>query len=115
MLSGTLTDGDEAVFEKGGQQYQSYLVMNAISYGFIHTGGPTSTGNTIAISDPDYFMPAVRITPYTEDSYTNITPHNQFTIDDPAGVFMKSTNAVTYADVNCLNVQTLKGALNSRY
>ena len=41
----------------------------------------TSTGNTIAISDPDYFMPAVRITPYTEDSYANVTPHSQFTLD----------------------------------
>ena len=100
---------------KVAKQYQSYLVMNAISYGFIHTGGPTSTGNTIAISDPDYFMPAVRITPYTEDSYTNITPHNQFTIDDPAGVFMKSTstalNPAPYA-AGILGVQTLKGALN---
>ena len=115
FASGVLTDGDEAVFEKGGIQYLSYLVMNAISYGFIHTGAPTAAINKIAISDPDYFMPAVRITPYTEDSYTNLTPHNQFTIDDPAGVFVKSTSTALNPDLyatGILGVQTLKGALN---
>lgn len=110
FATGVLTDGDEAVYKIGGIDYTSYLVMNAISYGFIHTGGPTTVGNTIAISDPDYFMPAVRITPYTEDSYTNITPHSQFTLDS-TGFFIKS-DGTTLLPAADLGVQTLKGALN---
>lgn len=110
FATGVLTDGDEAVYRIGGQDFTSYLVMNAISYGFIHTGGPTSTGNTIAISDPDYFMPAVRITPYTEDSYANVTPHGQFTLDS-TGFFVKS-DGTTLLPAADLGVQTLKGALN---
>ena len=110
FASGVLTDGDEAVYRINGQDYTSYLVMNAINYGFIHTGGPTTTVNTIAISDPDYFMPAVRITPYTEDSYANITPHSQFTLDG-TGFFVKS-DGTTLLPAADLGVQTLKGALN---
>ena len=110
FANGTLTDGDEAVYVDGGIQYTSYLVMNAVDYGFIHTGGPTSAANTIAISDPDYYLPSVRITPYQEDTYTNLTPHAEFTLDG-AGLFLKS-DGTTYAAANCLNVQTLKGALN---
>lgn len=110
FANGTLTDGDEAVYVDGGIQYTSYLVMDAVEYGFIHTGGPTSAANTIAISDPDYYLPSVRITPYQEDTYTNLTPHAEFTLDG-AGLFLKSDGA-TYAAANCLNVQTLKGALN---
>jgi hypothetical protein len=114
FATGVLTDGDEAVYEIGGQQYTSYLVMNAINYGFIHTGGPTTAVNTIAISDPAYFMPAVRITPYTEDSYTNLTPHSQFTLDS-TGFFAKSTSTALIPALwpaATLGVQTLKGALN---
>jgi hypothetical protein len=110
FASGVLTDGDEAVYRIGGQDYTSYLVMNAINYGFIHTGAPTAVINKIAISDPLYFMPAVRITPYTEDSYTNITPHNQFTLDS-TGFFVKS-DGTTLLPSGDLGVQTLKGALN---
>ena len=115
FASGVLTDGDEAVYEIGGQQYTSYLVMNAISYGFIHTAAITTALTKIAISDPAYFLPAVRITPYAEDSYTNVTPHSQFSIDDPAGVFAKSTSTALQPDLyatGTLGVQTLKGALN---
>ena len=110
FASGVLTDGDEAVYQLGGVDYTSYLVMNAVDYGFIHTGGPTSAANTIAISDPAYFIPSVRIIPYQEDGYTNLTPHSQFTLDS-TGFFVKS-DGTTLLAANSLGVQTLKGALN---
>jgi len=110
FANGTLTDGDEAVYKDALGTFTSYLVMNAIEYGFIHTGGPTTTANTIAISDSDYFLPSVRITPYQSDSFAVLTPHNQFTID-AAGQFLKS-DGTTLWPVNTLGVQTLKGALN---
>ena len=110
FANGTLTDGDEAVYEDGGIQYTSYLVMDSIDYGFIHTGAPTSAANKVAISDPAYYLPSVRITPYQEDSFNNLTPHAQFTLDG-AGLFLKSDGS-SYAAANCLNVQTLKGANN---
>jgi hypothetical protein len=110
FANGTLTDGDEAVYVDAGIQYTSYLVMNAIDYGFIHTGGPTTAGNTVAISDSAFFLPSVRITPYQEDGYVNLTPHAEFTLDG-AGLFLES-DGLTFAPANCLNVQTLKGALN---
>ena len=105
FANGTLTDGDEAVYKLGGIEYTSYLVMNAIEYGWIHT---TNTGR-VKISDPAYNLPAVRITPYQEDGYVNLTPHSEFTLNG-AGFFMKSDQ--TLAAANCLNVQTLKGSLN---
>ncbi len=106
FANGTLTDGDEAVYVLGGIEYTSYLVMNAIEYGWIHTA-PTQR---VAISDPAYSIPAVRITPYQEDGYINLTPHQEFTLNG-AGFFLKSDGS-TLAAANCLNVQTLKGALN---
>ena len=36
---------------------------------------------TIAISDPAYYLPSVSITPYQEDSFDNLTPHAEFTLD----------------------------------
>ena len=111
FANGTLTDGDEAVYKDGGIEYTSYLVMNAVDYGFIHIApAPTAAARTIAISDPAYYIPAVRITPYQEDSYTNLTPHSQFTLDG-AGQFLKS-DGTTLVPLNTLGVQTLKGALN---
>jgi len=110
FANGTLTDGDEAVYVEGGIQYTSYLVMNSIDYGYIHTGVPTEAVNKIAISDPAYNLPAVKITAYEEDSYSNLTPQSQFTLDG-AGLFLQS-DGTTYAAANCLAVQTLKGALN---
>jgi len=109
FANGTLTDGDEAVYKNGAVESTSYIVANAVDYGFIHTGGPTTAINTIAISDSEYFLPGVRITPYQEDSFTNLTAHDEFTLDD-VGFFLTS-KAVAVA-ANCLNVQTLKGALN---
>jgi hypothetical protein len=116
FANGTLTDGDEAVYfptGAGNTSYQSFLVMNSVDYGFFHTGpGATTTTNKIAISDPAYYLTSVRITPYQEDGFVNLTPHVEFSIDTAIGLFAKATNPVTYADLNCLNVQTLKGALN---
>jgi len=109
FANGVLTDGDEAVYADAGQFYTSYLVMNAVDYGYIHTGGPTTAANTIKISDSAYYLPSVRITPYQEDSYANLTPKAEFTLDG-TGLFQLSTLA--YAAANCLNVQTLKGANN---
>ena len=117
LLTETLTDGDEAVFLPNGPGTtptpQSYLVMNAVDYGFFHTGGPTTAANKIAISDSAYYLPSVRITPYQEDGFVNLTLHADFTLDSTLGVFQTSAQpTATYAAVNCLNVQTLKGALN---
>ena len=106
FANGTLTDGDEAVYVLGGIEYTSYLVMNAIEYSWIHTA-PTQR---VVISDTAYAIPAVRITPYQEDGYINLTPHSEFTLNG-AGFFLKS-DGNTLAAANCLNVQTLKGALN---
>ena len=107
--NGTLTDGDEAVYEEAGIQYTSFLVFNALDYGFIHTGSPTTGGNTIAISDSEYYLPSVQVTPYEQDSFDTITPHAQFTVGG-AGTFLNS-DAVAYA-VGTLGIQTLKGANN---
>ena len=111
FATGVLTDGDEAVYVDGGIEYQSFLVVNAVNYGFIHTSGPTTTASKIEISDSAYFLPGVRIIPYQEDGFANLTPHSEFTLDG-AGLFRTSATVPTYAAATCLNVQTLKGALN---
>lgn len=109
FANGTLTNGDEAVYDDGTNEYTSYLVFNAIDYGFIHTGAPTTTLNKIAISDPAYYLPVVRITAYEEDQFINLTPKAQFSIDG-TGVFLNS-DGIAYA-ANTLGIQTLKGSLN---
>lgn len=110
FANGTLTNGDEAVYEIGGVEYTNYLVFNAIDYGFIHIGAPTSSGNKVAISDPAYNLPAVRITAYEEDGFVNQTPAAEFNIDG-TGIFYNSDGTTTYP-VNTLGIQTLKGSLN---
>ena len=115
FANGTLTDGDEAVYKDALGTFTSFLAMNAVSYGWIIDGpGATTTSGATptkrAISDPAYYLPAVSITPYQEDSYTNLTPQSEFTIDG-AGQFLKS-DGTTLVAANCLGVQTLKGALN---
>lgn len=109
FANGILTDGDEAVYLDSGIQYQSFLVFNAVDYGFIHTASPTSAVGTVAITDPAYYLPSVAITPYEEDGFNNITPHAEFTLGG-AGVFMDS-DAGSYA-AGILGIQTLKGANN---
>jgi hypothetical protein len=119
FANGTLTDGDEAVYKDALGTYTSYLAMNAIDFGYIIDGaGETkTTGATPTkrpISDAAYYLPAVSITPYQEDSYTNLTDQKQFTIDG-TGVYVKSDSTALnplYWPVNTLGVQTLKGALN---
>jgi len=107
--NGTLTDGDEAVYEVGGTQYTSFLVFNAAEYGYIHTGVPTTAVDKIAISDPDYYLPVATVTAYEEDGFVNLTPRAQFDLDG-TGVFLDSDGTALAA--NTLGVQTLKGALN---
>jgi hypothetical protein len=109
FANGILTDGDEAVYEIGGQEYTSFLVFNAADYGFIHTAVPTATVDKIEISDPAYYLPAVRINAYQEDQFVNSTPKAQFNIDG-TGVFLNSEGN-EYA-VNVLGIQTLKGSIN---
>jgi len=103
--NGTVTNGDEAVFEVSSVEYISYLVFNGINYDKVWT----SIGTGVAISDPSYYIPAVRIDAYQEDGLTNKTDASEFTLDG-SGLFLKSDGAS--ATVNCLNVQTLKGSLN---
>ena len=111
FANGTLTDGDEAVYKDSLGTYTSFLAMNAISYGWIIDGaGATTTGTKKAISDPAYYIPAVKITPYQSDSFDFVTPQSQFTIDG-TGQYLKSDGTTLYP-VNTLGVQTLKGALN---
>ena len=111
FANGTLTDGDEAQYKIGANAAtQSFLVMNAIDYGYIHTGGPTTALNKVVISDPAYYLPSVRITPYQEDGLINLTPHADFTLDG-TGFFLNS-KGVALANTTTLAVQTLKGALN---
>jgi len=113
--NGTLTDGDEAVYLNGGTEYLSYLVFNAVNYGFIHTATPTTALTTIAISDADYNLPSVQVTPYEEDAFNNITPHVEFTLDPGNGGFFIDTEysdtGITYP-AGTLGIQTLKGANN---
>lgn len=109
--NGTLTDGDEAVFFISGNEYNSYLVFNAINYGYIHTGVPAVLNtNKIQISDPAYYLPSVSITPYQQDSFTTVTPRAQFNLDSPTGYFLNSNGGSV--GLNILDIQTLKGSLN---
>ena len=114
FANGTLTDGDEAVYKDSLGSYISYLVMNAIDFGFIIDGAGTTSATKKAISDPAYYLPAVRVTPYQEDSYANLTPQSEFTIDG-TGQFEKSTSTAltpVLFGANVFGVQTLKGANN---
>jgi len=118
FANGTLTDGDEAVYKDSLGTYTSFLAMNAIDFGWIIDGAnATSAATKKAISDPAYYLPAVSVTPYQEDSYANLTPQNQFTIDslNATDLFEKSDSTALnplFFGANTLGVQTLKGALN---
>ena len=108
--NGTLTDGDEAVFvDSFGNEVSSFLVFNAINYGFIHTQNPTTLLTTIPISDSAYFLPSVAVTPYEEDAFNNITPHSEFNLG-LGSIFLNSDGAA-YA-TGIFGIQTLKGANN---
>jgi hypothetical protein len=109
VANGVLTDGDKAAYRIGGSDYTSFLVFNTIGYGFIHTGSPTTVLNKVAISDPAYNLPVVRVNAYEEDQFINLTPKAEFNIDGE-GVFLSSDN-VPYA-AGRLGVQTLKGSIN---
>jgi len=113
--NGTLTDGDEVQYSATGDPnvtVQSFLVFNAVDYGFIHTGAPTTAVNKVAITDPSYNLPAVQIIPYADNLFDTVrTLQSQFTIDDPTGRFVKS-DGTTLGGANELCIQTLKGSLN---
>ena len=108
---GTLTDGDEAVYNVGGIQQTSFLRFVSTTYGFIPNAAPTGTpaGTPYAISDSAYFPSAVRIIPYQDADFTVLQDHANFTLDG-TGLFLTS-KAVAVA-ANTLNVQTLKGSNN---
>jgi len=111
FANGTLTDGDEAVYKDSLGTFTSFLIMNAVDYGFIIDGaGATTTATKNAISDPAYYIPAVEVIPYQEDSFANLTTQAEFTID-ATGQFLKS-DGTTLFGANIFGVQTLKGALN---
>jgi hypothetical protein len=109
FANGTLTDGDEAVYEVSGTEYLSYLVSNEITYGYIHTGVVTGAGTVVPISNPVYNLPAVSITPYEDDKFTILTPLSEFSIQG-SGVFLDSTG--DSLATGTLGIHTLKGSLN---
>lgn len=107
--NGTLTDGDEAVYDISGTEYLSYLVSNEVSYGYIHTGAVTGAGTVVPISNPAYNIPAVALTPYQDDKFTILTPLSEFSLQG-SGVFLDSTG--TALPAGTLGIHTLKGSLN---
>ena len=109
VANGTITDGDEAVYKVSSVEYTSYLVFNTVDYGFIHTAAPTTALTKIAISDPAYYLPVVRINAYQEDGFVNATLKAEFNIDG-TGTFLNS-DGTAYA-ANILGIQTLKGSIN---
>ena len=109
VANGTLTDGDKVIYKVNGTEFRSFLVYNAVDYGWIHAGVPTSSVNKIKISDPAYFIPAVRINAYQDDQFTFSTAKSQFDLDG-SGVFLSSGGS-EYA-VGTLGIQTLKGSIN---
>ena len=108
--NGTLTDGDEAVFvDSFGTQKTSFLVFNALNYPAIHTANPTAPGTIIPISDSNYYLPSVAVTPYEEDAFNNVTPHSEFNLG--ANSIFLNSDGVAYAN-GIFGIQTLKGANN---
>jgi hypothetical protein len=112
FANGTLTDGDEAQYKIGSAAaVPSFLVMNAVDYAWIHTGtNAASAADKVKISDPLYYLPSVKITPYQEAGFINITNHADFTLNG-AGYFIDS-KGVALTNTTTLDVQTLKGSLN---
>ena len=115
--NGTLTDGDEILYGPAlATAVTSWLVFNAVEsdYGFIHTAIPTTTVTKIAISDPAYFLPAVRVLAYQDAQFATLTTQVNFSIDgDAAKTFWTSKGVSFGADI--LGIQTLKGSLNTTF
>lgn len=117
--TGVFTDGDTAVyrFDDGSGSVtttESHLVFDEVNYAYIHE----DVNAVFEISDPSYYIPAVRVTPYEDRNYNTIeiSPLN-FSIDDQAGpafgTFLKADG--TQVAANCLNTITLKGSLNRTF
>ena len=112
FANGTVTDGDEAVFVDAlGSEFTSYLVFNAVSYGFIHTGAPTTAGNKYEITDSSYYLPAVQVIPYADNLFSSIRTQAQFDLDAGSPAHFLDSDAASGGN-NTLVVQTLKGSLN---
>ncbi len=116
--NGVFTDGDTAVYryDDGGGSItttESHLVFDAANYAYVHEGATIAT-DVFQISDPSYYLPAVRITPYEDENYTTKeTDLINFSINDQgvgSGRFVNFTG--TQVAANCLNTITLKGSLN---
>ena len=114
FTSGIYTDGDIAVYSNSlGDQPASSLVFDAATYGYIHSD--IGAINVLSISDPAYNIPVVRITPYTDDTYSTVLNNTaEFSLYNTSGVvtgiFLTTTGAD--ASAQCLNVQTSTGSNN---
>ena len=112
--AGTYTDGDIAVYRNTSipQTFDSSLVFDATSYGYIHE----AVGVVYPISDPAYNLPAVEVIPYTDDTYTTErTDTIEFSLYNDnglgsLGVFWDSNDDPVNAF--CLDIQSLSGANN---
>jgi len=109
--AGVYTDGDIAVFYQivPDIESKSYLVFDAVNYGYIHTALAT----IVAISDPAFNLPSVRITPYADEAYSTLSTLSQFSLngaDGSTGIFLDS-NDNPVANFT-LDIQSLAGANN---
>lgn len=118
FASGIYTDGDKAVYKDLGTELESVssLVFDADSYGYISEG--VGVGNEIAISDSTYNLPVVKVTPYTDDTYTTQRTLAEFDLNSADGVsfsFVSSDGTeinVAPGTPYCLGIQSLAGANN---
>lgn len=118
FASGVYTDGDQAVYKNLGTGLESVssLVFDADSYGYISEG--VGAGNEIAISDSTYNLPVVKVTPYTDDTYTTPSTLVEFDLNGADGVnfsFVSSDGTeinVAPGTPYCLGIQSLAGANN---
>jgi len=113
--NGSLTDGDEVRFGPtllDPATTDSYLTFATINYSFIHDGdGETIAGNIHTISDPDYNLASVLISPYQDSVYTSPSPIAEFNLDSLTDFFW-GAGAGAAGALHCLVVQTLKGSMN---
>ena len=111
FAAGVYTDGDTAVYRLIGPpavESTSYLVFDAVNYGYIHTSLAA-----IDISDPAFDLPSVRITAYADEAYTTLSTSFQFSLnnaDGSTGIFLDSDDAPV--SPYTLNIKSLSGANN---
>ena len=127
--TGALTTGDESNFGVAGDTTRCWLDFNTFDSAFFYTGEPLQNATDIGtISDPDYYIPSVRVTPYEDEDFTSpVIAPNVFTGNT---VFQLDTDLVGYtgaihdtfwtsggvaAPSHCLVVQSLKGSMNQTF